>query len=120
MIEIIPGMADNVLAFSAKGQVTGEDYESTIIPAVEAALEKHTRVRLLYHLGPEFSGFDVAALWDDTKVGLQHLTAWEKIAVVTDTAWVRHSVTFFGFMMPAEVRVFSNHEMPTAADWVQA
>jgi hypothetical protein len=120
MIETMPGMPDNVLAFSAKGQVTGEDYESILIPAVEAALKKHNRVRLLYHLGPEFSGFEMAALWDDTKVGLRHLSAWEKIAVVTDADWVRHSVTFFGFLIPAEVRVFGNHELAAAAEWLQA
>lgn len=83
MIEIIPHRLDSILAFTAHGRVAGEDYESVLIPAVEARLKEHPKIRLLYHLDRNFSGFEAEALWDDAKVGLQHLTAWEKIALVS-------------------------------------
>ncbi len=38
---------DNVIAFKATGKVTGGDYENVLIPAMEAALEKHNKVRAL-------------------------------------------------------------------------
>ncbi|GMQ90554.1 MAG: STAS/SEC14 domain-containing protein [Gammaproteobacteria bacterium] len=120
MIEPIPGMPDNILAFRAKGSVTAHDYESIFIPAVEAKIKDHSKIRLLYHLGPEFTGFQVGAMWDDAKVGFRHLTAWEKIAVVSDIEWLRHAASFFGFVMPGEVKVFSNEQLADAEAWIKA
>ncbi len=118
MIERISGLAENVLGFSAKGKVTGQDYESVIIPAVEEVLDHHSKLRLLYHLGPEFEGFDAAAVWDDTKIGLQHPSAWERVALVSDVEWIRLMTRAFGFALPGHVRVFHNDEIADAQEWV--
>jgi hypothetical protein len=83
-------------------------------------LAAHDKVRLLYQLGEDFDGFDMAAIWEDTKVGLGHLAAWERIALVTDEDWIRTATKAFGFAMPGEVRVFSNAELDAAHDWVTA
>jgi hypothetical protein len=118
MIERIEGLPDNVLGFRAKGEVTGTDYETVLIPAVEEALATRRKIRLLYHLGEDFTGFDAKAMWDDAKVGLQHLTAWERIAMVSDITWIRGMVKAFGFVMPAQVRIFRNSELEAALKWV--
>ena len=57
-------------------------------------------------------------MWDDAKVGLQHLTAWERVAVVTDVGWIRTAMKAFGFVMPGQVRVFSNSELTAAQQWL--
>jgi hypothetical protein len=118
MIKIISDLPNNVLGFESSGTVTGEDYETVLIPAVEAKLEEFPKIRLLYHLGPDFISYDLKAAWDDAKVGLAHLTSWEKIAVVTDTEWVSSGVKVFGFVIPGEVRVFGNDELSAAKEWV--
>jgi hypothetical protein len=118
MIEQIKDLPDNVLGFSAKGVVTGSDYETVIVPAVKAALSKNQKVRFLYHIGEDFSRFDATAIWEDTKVGLKNLSSWERIAVVTDIEWVRMAVQMFSFLLYGSVRVFHNGEMPTARHWV--
>ncbi len=61
MVVQIPDLPDNVLGFTAKGTVTSDDYESVIIPAVEALFSRQSKVRFLYHLGEAFSGFESAA-----------------------------------------------------------
>ena len=118
MLRRIEGLPDNVLGFEAAGDVTGEDYERVLIPAVEAALAQQKSIRFLYHIGSEFTSFDVKALWDDAKVGLSHLTAWERVAVVTEVGWIRTAVKAFGFVMPGEVRVFGNGELAQAKAWL--
>lgn len=120
MIEIIPDLPDNVLGFTAKGEVTAEDYESVLIPAVETKLKQHDKIRLLYHIGPDFTGFSAHAMWDDAKVGLHHMTAWEKIALVTDVKWMRGSVKIFGFAMHGHLKVFSNNQLSEAKEWLKA
>jgi hypothetical protein len=98
--------------------VTAKDYESVVIPAVEALFARKTKVRFLYHLGEQFSGFEAAAIWDDTKLGLKHLSGWERVAVVSDVEWVRAAVKIFGITIPGEVRVFHNRELAAAREWI--
>lgn len=118
MVELVAGLPENVLGFRGIGRVTSEDYERVLIPAVEAKLAENKKLRLLYYLGEDFEGFDAGAMWDDTKVGLRHITAWERIAIVTDVEWLRVSAKIFGFVMPAHVRVFKNSEIDEAIEWV--
>ncbi len=118
MIVAIPDLPDGVLGFEASGEVTGEDYERVLIPAVEGALESHEKIRLLYLLGEGFEGYSAAAMWDDTKVGMEHLLSWERIAVVTDHDAYRRLVRGFGFLIPAQVRVFALDELDEARAWL--
>ncbi|HTO44826.1 MAG TPA: STAS/SEC14 domain-containing protein [Burkholderiales bacterium] len=119
MIEKIPDLPDNVLGFAAKGTVTAKDYETVIIPQVETMFSRQNKVRFLYHLGEDFSGIDAAAAWDDTKLGLRHLTGWERVAVVSDVGWIRSAVRIFGLVIPGRVRVFHNRELGEAKRWIQ-
>jgi hypothetical protein len=74
----------------------------------------------LYVLGPEFEGLTMGAMWDDTRVGFAHISRWEKIAVVTDTDWIRHSVDVFGYLIPGEVKGFAIAEESDARSWIRA
>jgi hypothetical protein len=121
MVEIIPNLPnlpDNVLAFRAKGTVTARDYESVIIPTVESKFATHGKLRFLYHLGSDFSGFEAGAVWEDAKVGFGHFGAWERIAVVSDVDWVRGVTRLFGVAMPGRVRIYRNADLDSALAWV--
>ena len=118
MVEPIPNLPSNVLGFSATGIVTASDYESVIVPAVEAMFSRRSKVRFLYHLGGDFSGFETAAEWEDAKLGLRHLTGWERVAVVSDVEWIRVAVKVFGLAMSGHVRVFRNQALTEAIRWI--
>ena len=118
MIDIISGIPENLVIAVAHGKVTGDDYEKVLIPAIEAKLKAHKRIRLLYQFGKDFSGFTAEAVWDDAKLGLSHLTAFETIAVVTDVLWITDAVKFLGFFLHCAVQVFSNDQLAEARDWV--
>jgi hypothetical protein len=104
MVEPIPGLPPNVLAFTAKGLVTADDYETRIVPAVEAMFSQNAKVRFLYYLGENFAGFEAGALWDDAKLGLRHLTGWEKMALVSDVDWIRGAFKLFALAIPSHAR----------------
>ncbi len=118
MVEQIKDLPENVAAFKAIGQITGEDYENFLIPIVEEKIKNFKKIRFLYVLGEEFIGYDKEALWDDTKVGLKHFFEYEKIAVVTDNDHWEKLVKVFGVLMPAEVKVFSLTDIETAKQWI--
>ncbi len=118
MVEVLSNTPVNVVAISAIGKVTGEDYEKILIPALEAALAANDKIRILYHFGPEYTGFMPAAAWDDTRIGLKHLTHYERVAIVSDDEAMQRMSRAFGFMMPGEVRLYSNAELSDALAWV--
>jgi SpoIIAA-like len=118
MIEALKGFPTKVLAFSCKGQVTKRDYETVLIPAVEEALKKPGKVRLYYQTDPDFSGIDAGAMWDDFKVGMEHLLRWERIAVVTDVDWIRHTFQAFSFLIPGVAKIFRLNEEAKAREWI--
>ncbi len=119
MLTRIDLAADNAIGFRASGEVTAEDYETVLIPAVEELLKREKKIRFLYHLGPEFTGFTVGAMWDDAKIGLGHMNAWERIALVTEVGWLRKSAPLITITVPGEVKLFANDDLAEAMRWVQ-
>lgn len=118
MITMLEGFPTHVVAFAATGRLTREDYERVLMPAVEAGFSTNERLSLYYEIGPDFSGVDFGAAFDDMMVGLRHLSQWNRIAVVTDISWIAQMVSAFGFVMPATVRVFPLAEAGDARSWV--
>jgi hypothetical protein len=120
MMEVLSGFSGNAVGVQAKGQITRNDYENVLVPEVESAIKRHGKVRLYYQIGPEFTGIDPGAAFQDLKVGMEHFSQWERVAVVTDVDWIRHSVRAFGFLMPIKMETFSIAEAEKAREWISA
>jgi len=120
MIEVLDDFPAGVLAFACHGHVTRRDYESVLIPRVNQALQEHEKLRLYYEIDADFEGIDPGAVWEDTLVGLKHLTRWERVAVVTDVDWIRRAMSFFGFLMPGEFKVYPTAGAADAREWIAA
>jgi SpoIIAA-like len=54
----------------------------------------------------------------DLGLGLGHLSAWERMAIVSDESWMRHLMAGFGWMVPGELKLFSLGEMDAAKEWL--
>lgn len=118
MITLMTDLPDQVAGFVASGEVTSDDYESVLVPAIESKIRQYGRIRILYQIGPDFRSFTAGAMWDDMKLGLAHLKAWEKTAVVTDIAWIKEAMTLLKVLIPYEFKFFSNDELPKARAWI--
>ena len=75
---------------------------------------------LYYETAADFSGIDPGAMWEDFKVGMEHLTRWERVAVVTDVEWIKQTMRFFGFLMPGAMKSFPTSEAAQARAWIIA
>ena len=117
MIHALDNFPTNVVAFLCTGRVTKGDYDTTVTPTVAAVLELHREIRLYYQTTADFS-IDADAAWEDFKVGVEHLTRWERIAVVTDVNWLRRAVRAFSFLLPGRVKVFPATETAAARQWI--
>ncbi len=50
---------------------------------------------MLYVIGNDVTSFSPGAMVEDAKVGVEHLARWERMAVVTDRAWIRDGIHAF-------------------------
>ena len=65
MIELIEGLPDGVVGIEAVGEVSSADYDTVANPAVERALERHAKIRLLHVLGDRFTGYTAGGILRD-------------------------------------------------------
>ena len=73
MITLMEGFPDNVVAVRAEGQVTAQDDDNVLIPAVEKAPTRNKKLRFYCEIGPGFDGMDLGAMRKDLRVGFGHL-----------------------------------------------
>ena len=118
MFELLPNMPDNVIGVRAIGEVDDDDYEDVLVPAIEDRLARHDKVRLLYVLGAEFTGYDGDAMWEDVKLGAKTFNSYDRMAIVTDATSVRRTIKAFGWLIPGEVRLFQVNNLETARTWI--
>jgi hypothetical protein len=120
LIELIEGLPDGVVGLEAVGEVTSHDYTSVAYPAVKDALSRHKKISLLHVLSERFTGYEGGGAWADAKLGVLHALSWRRIAVVTDLDHVRKQVKRAGWLVPGEMKLFSNAQRAEAEAWASA
>jgi hypothetical protein len=122
MIEPLADMPPNTFGFRGSGKFTRRDYTEVLIPPLRDAVERGERVRFLFQIDPDFHGIEADAVWEQAKadlgLGIGHLSAWERTAVVSDADWVRRAIALFGWMSPGELRAFGLEERDAAKEWL--
>ena len=119
MLEVMPESTGKILWLRAADRLTDRDYREVFIPRLEAVVREHGRVRVLFHLAPDFQGWTPGALWEDLKLDLQHRGDFEKVAMVGAPLWADASLKLFAHFMPGEVRTFLREHLAEAWIWIQ-
>jgi hypothetical protein len=116
MIKKLDDLPAGVIGFEATGKIAAEDYRDVILPAlVQAAQTGDVRFLIIMR---DFDGISGGAIWQDLKIGIEHLHAWKRIALVTDIAWMSHLTNLFGWMTPGETKTFPLDQKEQAVQWV--
>jgi len=117
VIELVGGLPKNVVGISVRGRLTAQECRDVLMPAMRKSLKYHNKIRLYYELGSRFPG----AAWEDLDLRPRKLfSRCERVAIVTDTGWVRHTVKAVRFLIPSEIRVFSTIEAEEGWAWITA
>jgi hypothetical protein len=115
MMQELSDLPAGVIGFEASGRLRAEDYRDVILPALErAAAVGEVRFVIVMR---DFDGMSGEAVWQDLKVGFEHLRKWKRIALVTDIAWMRDLTSLFGWMTPGEVKTFPLAQQDEAIAW---
>jgi hypothetical protein len=119
MLEPLEDLPEGVIGFTAVGEIHADDYRDVLQPALQQALDRGEKVRIVLEF-PGFDGISAGATWEDLKMGVEHLTRWKRIALVTDVEWMIHLTQLVGWMTPGELRHFPLSERDDAIAWAAA
>lgn len=118
MIHYLHDLPSNIVGFKATGEITEKDFTETIIPKVNALVEKTDTLNYLLVLETSLKNFTISAWIKDAMMGIKHLTKWNKVAIVSDIESIRNFTNFFSYLMPGEYKGFEHRDLQKAINWV--
>jgi hypothetical protein len=118
MLEYLPETKDDLLAVKASGKLTNEDYERVLIPYLDQLTNKYDQIKLLFYMDPSFKGWELDALWEDTKVGFKYNKEFEKLAVVGAPEIMEWGMKLAKQLIDTEIKTFGQEELSDAKSWV--
>ncbi|WP_425072481.1 STAS/SEC14 domain-containing protein [Sagittula sp. S175] len=118
MIELMTPRGVTPMEVRFGGKITDDDYEDVLVPALEAAIEAHERVRVLVIL-EDFEGYELEALVDDARTGLKHWSGFERVALVSGSKRLNMVIRGFSVLYPCPVAIFAPGEEDAARRWLR-
>jgi hypothetical protein len=117
MIEQLQTGSPRIVGFKLSGKLHDADYK-TFVPAIDGALAKEGKLRLLAQFY-DFHGWDLHALWDDIKFSTTHCTKLERIALVGETKWEEWMAKVCKPFTMATIKFFDVAQISDAWRWLQ-
>jgi hypothetical protein len=119
MIEVLPDMPRGVTGIRVSGRVGGKELRE-FKPVMEE-LSNSGEIRIVEVIASDYEGFGPGGFVEDLKLGFgalfQHHSAFKRIAVVSDKAWVAHTLHALAWMIPGELALFGLDELEQAKKW---
>lgn len=84
MLQIMSDVPAHVVGVRALGKVTQDDYERSLVPALEQAAKSYGKINFLMVLETDLGNFSYGAWMQDAKISLKHFAKWNRIAIVSD------------------------------------
>jgi hypothetical protein len=117
MIEVIQTDVPKTIGFKLSGKLHDDDYK-TFVPAIETILAAEGRVRLFVQF-EDFHGWDLHAMWDDTKFAFKHYSDIDRVALVGDRRWEEWMAQVCKPFTKAKVRYFDVFQIEDAWAWLR-
>lgn len=115
MLETMEESSGNVLGYKLVGEITKADY-GTLVPSVQAAIDQHERVNLLFDL-TEFKWEKVSAWGSDLNFGKTYKDKIDKMALVGNAKWEKYLAKVAQPFYAKEIKYFESDD--DAWDWVK-
>jgi hypothetical protein len=106
-----------ILIVQASGKLSKDDYEH-FVPETERLIEQFGKIRVLFEM-QDFHGWEMGAVWEDTKFDLKHFNDIERLAIVGEKAWEHGMSVFCRPFTTAKIQYFDRSQFEEALNWIQ-
>lgn len=102
------------LSLKATGKLTHQDYQ-VITPMIDAAVKEVTtpKIKAIFDV-TEMQGWELRAAWDDFKLGLNHGSEFEKIAIYGNKHWQEIIANIGSWFISGDVEYFEHYHQALA------
>ena len=111
---------DKVAVFQATQEVTDEDYQKVLIPALEKLQQTEGEMRAVIYFDENFTGYSAGAMVDDAVFGVKNLTSFTKVSIIGLHGWMETFVALANTIAPSVVQEFKPDEMDQAITWAKS
>ena len=118
MFKRITDMPPGTVGFEAVGEIDDDDFEEVVAPVLLQQMADGHKVRLLYLFGPQLREYEGDAAQEELKFAARHVTAYERIGVVSDESWLRPALRILSVLVPGKIRAFPVADLDDAKRWV--
>ncbi|GAA4400092.1 hypothetical protein GCM10023187_12870 [Nibrella viscosa] len=118
MIEGIEFDIPNIIGYRISGHITTADIKPWA-ELLDATIKEQGKLRL-YVEYDGIEGLTWNAVKEDLKFDINHLSDFEKAAVVTDKTWVNLPALAANILPNLEVKTFTFAERPQAIQWIKS
>ncbi|MGI9162183.1 MAG: STAS/SEC14 domain-containing protein [Mycobacterium sp.] len=119
MIEVLTDVPEGVIGIRVSGRLTGEELQ-TIKPRIADQMKSGREIRIVEVID-DYDGFGPGGLMEDLKLGIGSVwpnhSAFKRVAVVTNTEWITHTLHALAWIVPGEMAVFRLDELEAAKRW---
>ena len=118
MLRRMDDMPVGTIGFEAVGEVEDDDWEETVEPVLRREIA--TGAQAAAALPPRAGGAGRRRRRDKGRHGFRarHADAFERVAVVSDEAWVKPALRALSFLMPGKAKGFPVRDLPAAKAWL--
>lgn len=114
----ITELDDDIVQVNLSGKLHRDDYD-TFVPGIEAVIGRAGKVRFLMIM-EDFHGWDLGAVWEDTKFDMKHHADIARIAMVGDKKWEQWMAKVCMPFTGAHIKYFDLSELDAARAWITA
>ncbi|UYQ95630.1 STAS/SEC14 domain-containing protein [Chitinophaga horti] len=118
MITLLTGYPPHVAAYAASGAVSKEEYEQLVMRRVNEVADQYGKINFLVLLDTSFSNYSMGAFLEYLQISFRHFFKWERMAIVSEEAWVRRAYELLSPLVHGEIRSYTHEELTVARDWV--
>lgn len=115
-IELNEDTDAKLLEVKASGKLPKEDYNH-FEPAVESLIDSAGKIKVLFCMY-DFHGWELGAVWEDTKFATKHYRDIEKLAMVGENTWEKWMATIRKPFTMSTIKYFDAGEEQAAKDWL--
>jgi len=117
MIKELKGTPDTMIGFVASDEVTKEDFDKIVMPAVDDLVKRTDKLNYLIVLDTPISKFKIGDWLREVMLKLNNLNKWNRAAIVTDVEGMKSLTELFSNVIPGHVKAFTHDQMESAINW---
>ena len=115
MIQELKDTPNTMVGFRATGEITKEDFDSIVLPAVHELVKRTDKLNYLLVLDTALKNFTIGTWLKDAMLILNNIGKWNRAAIVSDCDDINTDI--FSKVVPGEYKTFAHDKLDKAIIW---